>query len=142
MSKTNHEDRYQFPEPKSMKEARKRKRELERDILNIDRQLRDPERRDRKGKLLSAEDYMRWSKGARSSLIFKKTEHAYIKDWMADRRRKIQANEIDIYDADDSRELLVRCRLVLRRILDGEDMDNLDLGSLFNVIDQHLQHAA
>ncbi len=138
----NHEDRYRFDEPKTMAEAQERKRILERDVRNIERQLKDREKRDRNGRLLDKKSYLKWRKGARSSEIFKKTEQAYLKDWIVERRRAIQAGELGIFDPNDPREMLLRARLALRGILDGKSPEELEVGKLYDTIDQYLQHAA
>jgi hypothetical protein len=139
---SDHDERYTYPEPVSIAEAKLRKRELERDIMNIERQLSDRDRRGRDGSLLTKEAYLRWYKGARSSLIFKRVEHTYLKDWILERRRQLQARELDIYELSDPRALLLQCRQTLREVLDGRDPEDTDAGNLYNVIEQYLHHAA
>jgi hypothetical protein len=137
-----HDSRYAFPEPESLREAHDRKRVLERDIMNIERQLMDRERRDRDGKPLSKDEYRVWHRKTRSVLIYKKVEQTFLKDWIVRRRREVQATEVGIFDPDDPREMLVQCRKVLRRLLDGEEVEEAGAGRLYDVIDQFLQHAA
>jgi hypothetical protein len=128
----------QFNEPHTIGEARARKRILERDIMNIERQLAEPVRYDN-DRVLDIEEYRRWRSKAHSSMVFKKTEHAFLKDWIVERRRRVNADEVGIFEADDPREVLVKTRLALKKALDGDDSA---LGAIYNVIDQFLQHAA
>lgn len=128
-----------FKEPTKISEAIARKRVLEADIMNIERQLAEPTRYDREGAKISKKDYQLWRSSAHSSLVFKKTEHAYLKDWIKDRRRRLNADEIGIFKEDDPREVLVKAKVALKKALAGDDSD---LGVIYNVIDQFLQHAA
>jgi len=129
----------QFTEPSSIAEAKARKRALERDIMNIERQLAEPVRYDRDGSEMSKKDYRLWRSSAHSSMIFKKAEQAYLKDWIKERRRRVDAENANIFDANDPRNLLVEARTAIKKALAGDDAD---LGRIFNVIDQYLQHAA
>lgn len=139
---SNHDSRYEFPAPKTMRDAKTRKRALERDIMNIERQLADRDRRDRKGRPLTREAYLRWNKNARSSLIFKKTEHHYLKDWIVERRRAVSSKRAGIFDPNSPEELLLHAKGKLRDVLNGKSPDEAGLGSLYDLIDQYLHHAA
>lgn len=131
-------DHRQFVEPSTIAEAISRKRTLERDIWNIERQLAEP-LREQEGKPLDKKQYRSWRSKAHSSLAFKKAEQAFLKDWITERRRAIEANKLGIFDPNDPRELLVKTRVALKKALAGDD---LELGQLYNMIDQFLQHAA
>ena len=129
----------QYEEPQTIKEARSRMHALERDIMGIERQLSEPERIDRDGKRLNRKEYRKWRGSALSSRVFKKLEYAYLKAWIKERRRRVEAEDLDIFDADDPKAILVSVRKALRQAMDG---DHADLGVIFNVVDQYLQHAA
>jgi hypothetical protein len=131
-------DYRQFIEPSTIAEAISRKRMLERDIWNIERQLAEP-RREQDGKPIDRKQYRSWRSKAHTSLVFKKAEQAFLKDWIIERRRAIEAGKLGIFDPNDPKELLVKTRAVLKKALAGDD---LELGQLYNVIDQYLQHAA
>lgn len=138
MYRSNHEDRYQFPVPESIHDAKIRKRLLERDILNITKQLADGDRRDRSGKRLVLSDYRRWRSQARASHIFKQTEQVYLKDWIVERRRTLQASALGIFEPNDPRALLMQVRTLLG---DEEDRSS-EMGLLLDTINQFFQHVA
>lgn len=129
-----------YRNPQNLSEALSWKRELERDIWNIERQLAEKTHFDRSsGVVLSGAAYQNWRKAAHSRLIYKKVDHSFIKDWITERRRKIDADEVGIHDPNDPRELLQRTKIAMKKAMDGDDSD---LGVLCNVIDQYLHHAA
>lgn len=138
MSRSNHEERYAFDPPKNMKEAKTRKRALERDIANISKQLSDPTRKDKRGKKLSTKDYLRWRGQARASLVFKQVEQVFLKDWIKERRRVIAAGELGVFDPNDPNHLL---QVTREKLLEAKGQAP-GLGELFDLIDQYLQHAA
>lgn len=122
----------QFRDPESVLEAQERMLSLSQDVMNIERQLAEPPRGEN-------DEYRRWRSKAHGSLVYKKSEHAFLKHWVTERRRQIEAGKLDIFHPNDPREILVRTRQALKKALDG---DTADLGPLYNVIDQYLQHAA
>lgn len=132
MEKRHHPIR--FAEPESIAEAKRRKRELLLDILSIEQQLTS-NTEDGKNK----QEYQQWRAKAHKSLVFKKAEHLVLKDWITERRRLVEAKELGIWNPNDPREILLRTRAALLRALDGDD---LELGAVYNVIDQFLQHEA
>lgn len=132
-------NREQYDEPRSIAEAKERKRLLFADIMSIERQLADKYRVDRNGNKLSKQEYRLWRGAAHSSLVHKKSEHAYLKDWIIERRRTIEAAQIGIKNANDPMSVMVGLHEVLKKALDGDDMA---LGKAFNVVDQYLNHAA
>lgn len=135
-------DEARFTQPQTVREAKRRKLELERDILNIEHQLSSKERIDKKtGRRLSSGEYKKWAYAARASLVYKKQEFAFLKHWVLERRVEIEANKLGIFDPGDSREVLQHARIAIRRVLNG-DQPPESLGAVYNVIDQHLQHLA
>lgn len=129
-----------YRSPPSLSQALRWKRELEKDIWNIERQLAEKTHFDRGlNRLLTSKEYQSWRKSAHARLIYKKTDHSFLKDWIVEQRRRIDADEIGIHDPNDPRELLQRTKVAIGKALDG---DGADLGVLYNVIDQYLHHAA
>lgn len=128
----------QFQEPHSIADATARKRMLERDIMNIERQLAEPVRME-EGRPMAKKEYRYWRSKAHASLVFKKAEQAFLKDWIKERRRQIESGKIGIYKSDDSKELLLKTRQELKKLLDDADTD---IPALYNAIDQFLQHVA
>lgn len=139
--KSPHEDKYRFVEPRTIREAKERMKVLYRDIRNIEKQLGDGVRRGRDGHPIASDEYRNWSSRIRASLVYKHVEYAELKDWILERRRQIEAKELDITDPNDSRELLRAARQVLREVLDGKPVPEV-ASQLYSVIDQHLIHAA
>ena len=129
-----------YREPPNLAQALRWKRELEKDIWNIERQLAEKTHYDRgSNTVLTGTAYANWRKSAHARLIYKKTDHSFLKDWIVERRRQIDADEVGIHDPNDPRELLQRTKIALGKALDG---DAEDLGAIYNVIDQYLHHAA
>lgn len=133
-------EKYNFEEPTTIREAKDRLMILLTDIRSIEKQLTDFERRDRSGEVLSREEYLRWRSRTRASQIFKQTEYARLKDWILERRRSIEAEEIDIERVNDARDILRAARIILRKAIDKGAP--ADVGRLYNVVDQYLYHAA
>lgn len=134
-----HSHKYVFHAPSSIREARQRMKGLLLDIRNIEKQLGDPVRLDRDGNPLKTEDYRNWYSRIRASLIYKQTEYAELKDWVRNRRIEVAAEQLEITDPTDSRQLLIAAKAVLRDVLDGE-ADPLDAGHVYALIEQHLVH--
>jgi hypothetical protein len=135
-------DKYRFDEPESMQEALARIALLTRNIANVQYQLGDHERKDKRGRRLSPRAYRRWVQSARASLIYKRQEQAYLKQWVKDRRRAIEARQLDIFEPESPDALVQRCRVALRELLDGASLEEAEVGKLYNVLDQYLQHVA
>lgn len=128
----------QFPEPRSISDALAQKRALERDIMNIERQLAEPIRMEG-NQPMAKKEYRGWRSKAHASLVFKKAEQTYLKDWIKERRRQIEAGKLGIRGMDEPRELLLKTRQELKRLMED---DSTDIPALYNAIDQYLQHVA
>jgi hypothetical protein len=115
-------------------------RDLLIDIMNIEKQLSYSERRGPDGKLLSTQEYKYWRSRTHASLVFKRAEYTDLKAWILNRRREIEASELGIRDPNSPREVLVACRALLRELLDN-GVQHEDLGVVYNVVDQTLQHS-
>lgn len=127
----------QYQEPRSISEATARKRALERDIMNIERQLAEPVRME-EGRPMAKKEYRSWRSKAHASLVFKKAEQAYLKDWIKERRRQIELGKLGIYK-DEPKELLLKTHQELKKLLEDRATD---IPALYNAIDQYLQHVA
>ena len=125
--------------PTTIAEAKARKRALEAEIADISAQLKDTMRFDKEHNLIEGDALEEWREKARRSQLYKQLEQVYLKDWIADRRRKVLNNEVGIFESD-ALEYLQRARLVLRRILDGDSPKDAQAGETFNVIEQYLLH--
>jgi hypothetical protein len=128
-----------YPEPRSIAEAKERKLLLLTDILSIERQLADKYRVDREGHRLSRQEYRLWRGAAHSSLVHKRAEYAYLKEWIIERRRALEAAKIGVENMNDPRSVMTGLHAVLKKALDGDDHA---LGVAFNVVEQYLYHAA
>jgi hypothetical protein len=135
-----HSYKYEFKAPTSIKSAQQRMRDLLIDIMNIEKQLSYSERRGPDGKLLSTQEYKYWRSRTHASLVFKRAEYTDLKAWILNRRREIEASELGIRDPNSPREVLVACRALLRELLDN-GVQHEDLGVVYNVVDQTLQHS-
>lgn len=129
----------QFQEPSSISEATARKRMLELDIMNIERQLAEPVRVLEEGRPMPTKQYRSWRSKAHASLVFKRAEQVYLKDWIKERRRQIEAGKLGIQGMDEPKELLLKTRQELKKLLADSDTD---IPALYNAIDQYLQHVA
>lgn len=127
-----------FQAPQSIKEALGRKRVLEGDILNIERQLGEHTRTEH-GRVLSLGEYRHWRAKAHSSLVYKKTEQSYLKDWIVSRRKEIQTGKLGIYRSGSANDLLQRVLIELTKLEKDEPTKLLALKS---VIEMHLKHEA
>jgi Arc/MetJ-type ribon-helix-helix transcriptional regulator len=139
--KSPHESKYAFAAPRTIREAKDRMKILYRDIRNIEKQLGDGIRYDRSGQPVASDEYRNWSSRIRASLVYKQVEYAELKDWIAERRRELDARKAGIEDPNNPRELLRVARLLLRDVLDGKPVPEI-AGPLYTAIDQHLIHAA
>lgn len=126
----------QFREPQNLREALERKTELDIEIVTIERQLTDPERRDRSGRLLDPKAYRQWKQRAHNVYLLKKAEQLRLRRWIKERRRAVDAEQLGITDPDDPVAILLAVREELNQ---GEEAD---LGLLRNVINQFFEHAA
>lgn len=124
---------YVFTEPTTIRDAKDRMRELHKSIASIETSLGDAEFKARR----TPEEYRSWRSRARWKLYYQKQEYMDLRDWIVDRRRSLDATDIEVTDANDTREIMVKVRHTLKDILQGRDPN---VGQLFNVIDQHLQH--
>jgi len=105
--------------------------------MNVERQLAEPLRCNQDGSEMSTMQYKRWRSRAHSSLVYKKGEQTYLKDWMKQRRVDIEAGKAGVFDVHDPRAYLVRARAVLKLVLDG---DTTAVGQAYSAIDQFLQN--
>ena len=129
-----------FAPPTSIAEAQARKRELESDIKRIECQLGDPlPRFDREGRLMTKEEKQAWRNAAHFKMNIKIDEQVFLKDWIKERRRQVEADQTGIFDANDAREMLVISRIAMRKALAGNDEA---LGSTCHTIDQYLKNVA
>jgi hypothetical protein len=122
----------QYNVPESIDAAIRRKRVLESDIWSIERQLSSHEESN-----IAA--YKNWRAKAHTSLIHKKGEQAFLKDWITSRRRQVAAHEAGVFEPDSPNELLLRVHAEIKRHLDGKPNQ---LPALYNLIDQYLHHTA
>lgn len=127
-----------FPAPQSIKEALGRKRVLEGDILNIERQLGEKVRSEH-GRALSLGEYKHWRAKAHSSLVYKKTEQTYLKDWIINRRKEIQTGKLGIYRNGSAEDLLQRVLIEFGK-LDRDEPTKIP--ALRSMIEMHLKHEA
>ncbi len=128
--------RYNFEEPKNIKECKARLLILRFTLQDIELQLADPERRDKDGIVLQGQDYKRWRYRALSKLNAVRAEHAYLTDWLVDARIKAQAQSLGVDDHSDPKGLIMRGRDVLRQLADY----SADAGKLSDVFDHYLLH--
>lgn len=135
-----HAYKYEFEPPASIRTAQLRMRDLLIDIMNIEKQLSHAERRGPDGKPLSKQEYRHWRSRTHASLVFKRAEYTDLKAWILNRRREIEAAELNIRDPNSPRDVLMACRALLRDLLDS-GVKHEDLGVVYNVVDQTLQHA-
>lgn len=134
-----HAHKYTFNPPGSIMEANDRMRELFIDIMNIEKQLSQGEKRGFDGRLLPRNEYKSWRSRTHASLVYKRTEYHDLKAWILQRRREVEAAEVQINNPNDPRDVLLAVRALLRDLLD-DNVDHGDLGVVYNVVDQHLQH--
>lgn len=120
-----------FQPPGTMSEAIERRATLVADVMNIECQLC----------VFTNEhkDHKRWRAKARSSLAYKKEELLFLNNWIKERRRAIEANKLGVFDPNSPKELLMRAKIIINNTLDGDDSQ---LGALYSMIDQYLNHAA
>jgi hypothetical protein len=130
-----HPDKYHFEEPKTMKEARKRLRETTTNILNVEKQLGDENRRNR----MDPSEYLEWREKTKSAKIFMISEQQALKDWIFERRRKLTAEHYDIWGHDDPRSLLQQAVAEGRLALAGKDND---LAKVLELAELCLNHDA
>jgi hypothetical protein len=143
MSST-HDYKYTFVEPRSIREAKMRLHEVQKDIWNMEKQLGDKTPRfnhDENRPMTPAEQKAWRSKKIRPKHIFAQVERARLMDWIAERRREATAEKLQVTNPNDGREILIAARTVIRKVLDEKDEPD-ELGRLFDVIEQFLVHAA
>lgn len=134
---------YTFEEPASIKEAESRIAEAREAIRSIEHQFRSKNRYLRSdGRRMNPKEYRKWRSGAHVSLNHFLSEVGYLKRWVKDRRRALDSQKLGIYTPDSPDEMLRRCHLFLREVLDGKDLDAAGAGALMHIIDSYLKHVA
>lgn len=134
-----HAHKYEFDPPQNIEAAQARMRGLLIDIMNIEKQLAPGDRRGTDGNPLPRNEYRSWRSRTHASLVFKRVEYSDLKSWILHRRREIEASDVSIANPDDPRAVLLGVRALLRDLLD-RNVDHPDLGAVYNVVEQHLQH--
>jgi hypothetical protein len=114
-------------------------RELLIDIMNIEKQLAPGDRRSSDGSPMPRGEYRSWRSRTHASLVFKRVEYGDLKAWILQRRRELDAANVSVKDPNSPRDVLLAVRALLRDLLD-QDVDHQDLGHVYNVVEQHLQH--
>ena len=128
-------DKYEFPAMRSLQQARARMREVTLNIMNVEKQLGDKRRQ----KNMSASEYENWYEKTKAAKIFMVAEKHYIKDWILERRRQLDAKRVGIWPHNDPRTMLQRVVIEGRKSLAGEEND---LVAVLDLIDSYLQHDA
>lgn len=125
-----HPDRYTFERPASVKDAKTRMRALLNGIRDVQMQLGDKARRDKK-------DYAKWRMKAMASLAYKESEYGYLKDALVDLRREATAKVADVWDPNDPRHLLMRLRSEVDKKEKGKEHR---LPDVLDVVDRYFEH--
>jgi hypothetical protein len=119
-------ERYTFDEPKSVKDCKRRMRILLRGMRDIDRQL---------GAKNGGNPV--WRSRALSSKVYKQAEYDYLKEEMTELRQLTAAAEIDLFEPNDPRHLLLRLRSEVGKELKGETNS---LGTVLALVDRYFEH--
>jgi hypothetical protein len=88
---------------------------------------------------MPASDYRVWRAKAHSSLVYKKEEQCFLKDWIADRRREIEAGKLGIYKHNTAEDLLQKTLCELKKL--GRD-EPTRITALMHAIEMFLKHEA
>lgn len=128
-------EKYDFPPPTSLKEAKERLNEVTTGILNVEKQLGDK----RRAKALPPADYEAWREKTKSARIFMIAEQRFIKDWILDRRRRLLGKTCEIWPDADPRTMLRRVLTEGRSYVRG---DANTLVEVLDAIDLYLNHDA
>lgn len=116
--------RYTFTVPTNIPEAKRRKRVAEAEVDDINFQLADRARRSKRGGLLTTEEYLRWSRGAKASRLQKGAEVRFLKDWIAEARLDVERRNLGVNGSTD-RALLARMHGMLSDLLQDSDISPL-----------------
>jgi len=125
------EEKYAFDIPTSIREAKARIHKLTISIMNIEKKLGDRKKD-------SGSEYNLWRSKATSARIYMVSEKMGLKQWIAERRQKLLADEVAVAGTEDPRELLKAVLREARKCLRGEEHN---LPKVLNVIDTHLNHS-
>ena len=102
--------------PKSLKEARKRRRKVRDTMKDIEMQLADPNMTDKAGKRMTLTEWELWKSRAYRVLRRTQAEFSYLEYWIDETRRSIRANEAGIKNHLDPNAHLNTARHLLRSI--------------------------
>lgn len=97
-----------FKKPETAREARERIAKLVEEIMNIESQLADKNKKDTNGRRMHPRKYMAWRKNAISALSFKSAELQAARSWLRDYTHGILSHAMDL-DSSDPMELLKAC---------------------------------
>lgn len=123
---------YLWNPPSTMAEAQQRLRVVTIDVLNIEMHLGDRRRQQNA-------NYWTWRQKSKAARIYSLMEQRNLQDWILERRRKIAAKDLEIWDHKDPRALLQRALVEGRAALKG---DENRLQEVLVAVDLFLTHDA
>lgn len=125
----------EFEKPTSLSQALARTRTVTINIMNVEKQLGDR----RRERTMREADYETWREKTKAARIFMVSELRFLKDWIKDRRRQLDAQKVGIWPHNDPRAILQHLVIEGRKALRGEENE---LAAVLDQADLFLTHDA